>query len=208
MDYKKELVATARILEEKGFVTALEGNISLIDRKNNRLYMTPHGQRKLTMTEEMVAVMDLSTDQQIEGSHTVSSEYIMHKIALTARPDCTAVIHSHCKYLTAYAFLNQPIDMKNTNSIAVIGGVLPCIPFGLSGTPEIANGLAEELMKTNMCLLGSHGVICIERDLLSCSGLLEMVEKTVETYVLACSMGEPKEIPADKAELMRKHHNY
>ncbi len=204
MDYKKELVATARILEEKGFVTALEGNISVLDRENGKLYITATGQRKLTMTEEMVAVMDINTDEQLEGSCKVSSEYLLHKIALMSRPDCTAAIHSHCLYLTAYAFLNKPIDMKNTNNIAVLADKIPCLPYGIPGTPDIATGLSEVLQKTNMCLLGNHGVVCIEKNLLSCSGLLEMVEKTVQTYELAKTLGEPVPIPEEKIAIIKQ----
>jgi len=94
--------------------------------------------------------------------------------------------------------------MQNTNNIAVLAGSIPCIPYGLPGTAEIAAGLAEELQKTNMCLLGNHGVICIDKDLLRCSGLLEMVEKTVQTYELACSLGTPVAIPDDKIALIKQ----
>ena len=208
MDYKKELLATARIMEDKGFLTALEGNISVLDRETGRLYISPTGQRKQTMTEDMVAVMDINTDEQIEGTWKVSTEYLLHKVALLSRPDCNAAIHSHCLYLTAYAFLNKPINMKNTNNIAVLAGTIPCIPYGIPGTLDITNGLAEELQKTNMCLLGNHGVICIDKSLLTCSGLLEMVEKTVQTYELACSLGTPVAIPEEKIELIKQAHNY
>ena len=41
MDYREELAFFSQLLEQKGFVNALEGNISLCDRENGRIYITP-----------------------------------------------------------------------------------------------------------------------------------------------------------------------
>ena len=42
MDFAKELVLFSHILEQKGFVNGLEGNISLIDREKGRIYINDY----------------------------------------------------------------------------------------------------------------------------------------------------------------------
>ncbi len=200
MNFKKELIKTARILEEKGYLTALEGNLSIVDREAGLMYITPTGQRKSTLTENMVCVMDLETDKQIEGTHEPSSEYQLHKIALASRPDCTVALHSHCTYLTAYAWQNREIDMGRNNNVALMLGVIPCIPYGVPGTPDIAVGLPEKLQNNDICLLGNHGVINVGENLLRTSGMLEMVEEAVKTYMISLTFGTPTDIPREKGD--------
>lgn len=63
MNKQKELLTYACLLEEDGFLNALEGNISIIDRANQRTYITPSGKRKQFLTAEQVAVMDEHGEQ-------------------------------------------------------------------------------------------------------------------------------------------------
>ena len=41
LEIKKEVVFYAKLLDKKGLVNPLEGNISIYDRDNNKLYITP-----------------------------------------------------------------------------------------------------------------------------------------------------------------------
>ena len=43
---KSEIVFYAKLLDAKGLVNPLEGNISIIDRETGKLYITPSGTRK------------------------------------------------------------------------------------------------------------------------------------------------------------------
>lgn len=203
MHSKTKLVETARILEQKGFLSLKEGNIAILDREAGRAYVTPSSVRKLTMTEDMVATVDAQTGEQLEGSYKASSETLLLLAALRARMDCTAAIHSHCTYLTAYAFQGRPIDMQNTSNIALFGQI-PCIPYGIPGTEDIAKGLPEALQKHNLCLLSNHGVICVGPDMDECAGILELFEDTVKTYVISCSFGSPVSIPDAALQIMRE----
>ena len=54
---KKEIVLYAKLLDSKGLVNTLEGNISILDRETGELYITPSGTRKAFLDEDMVAVV-------------------------------------------------------------------------------------------------------------------------------------------------------
>ena len=104
-DYKNEVVTYAKILDEKGLVNTVEGNLSVLDRETGKLYVTPSGTRKRFLDADKIAVMQ--NGEQVEGSLPRSSEYLMHLEALNARPTCNAVAHVHSPYLTAYAYCGK-----------------------------------------------------------------------------------------------------
>ncbi len=191
-DIKKELVEYSKLMEEKGFVNALEGNISIYDRENKKLYITPSGKRKLFLKEDEVAVLDYDTEQQIDGICKASSEYRLHKAALDARKDCNAVIHCHCKYLTAYAMLGEDIKMDCCVTFAVfMKGAIKCIKYGKAGTYEIAKGIEDALKDRDVALLSNHGVVAIGKDISEAFKILEAMEETVEMYTIAKRLGTP-----------------
>ena len=45
-DIKKEVVLYSKIMDQKGLVNTLEGNLSILDREAGQLYITPSGTRK------------------------------------------------------------------------------------------------------------------------------------------------------------------
>ncbi|MBR3228051.1 MAG: class II aldolase/adducin family protein [Erysipelotrichaceae bacterium] len=189
MNYKAEICKIGKMMEEKGYLDYFEGNISILDRENNKLYITPTQTRKLTLTEEEVAVLDFETEEQLEGCKKASSEYRLHKAALLARPDCNAVVHCHSKFLTSYAVQNKDIVIKSNNLMQICGGVIPCIPWGKAGTTHIADGLAEKLQDKPAVLLGNHGVVVVAENLSKASALQESLEKATEIDWLAKANG-------------------
>ena len=58
MIIKENIVFYAKLLDKKGLVNPLEGNISVYDRDNNKLYITPSGTRKSLLTEKDIAVFE------------------------------------------------------------------------------------------------------------------------------------------------------
>lgn len=196
---RKKLAEMARMIEEKGFVNAWEGNISIADRENNRLYITPSATRKLTLTEEDIAVLDFETEEQLSGK-PASSEYRLHKAALLARKDCNAVIHSHTPYLTAFAFLDRTLKIDCSVSFLDIREV-PCLPFGMPGTTAIADGIGELLDGHDLITLANHGVLAVDPDIENCFACLECIENVVKGWTIARSFGETAKIPGYEAIL-------
>ena len=90
-ELKKEIVYYAKLLDEKGLVNTLEGNLSILDRETGKMYITPSGTRKRFLNEDKIAVV--KDAEQIEGTVKKSSEILLHEAALKARPDCNAAAH-------------------------------------------------------------------------------------------------------------------
>ena len=57
-ELKKEVLYYAKLMDEKGLVNTLEGNLSILDRKTGKMYITPSGTRKRFLNENKIAVVN------------------------------------------------------------------------------------------------------------------------------------------------------
>lgn len=201
---KEEIVYYAKLLDEKGLVNPLEGNISIYDRENNKLYITPTGIRKSFLTEEKIAV--LQNGVQIDGTLKRSSEYLLHEVALNNRLDCNAVVHTHAPYLTAFAYCNMDIKLRCSSTFALLFEDIPCLPFGQPGTPYIANGIDEAIKEHDLILLANHGCLSIGPTLEKAVSTLEAGEEVVKIYSFAQRIGKIHDINKEEWEKMCNTH--
>lgn len=183
MDYAKELAKFSAIAEQKGMVTSLEGNLSVIDRETGNIYITPSHRMKLLLTPEQICVVD-PQGVQIGGKGKRSSEFFLHEAAYKARPDVGAVFHCHVPYLTAYALAYQDFKTPEDAALHKIFGTIQCLPYGQFGTHAIHQGIEKALEGRPVALLGGHGVVCVGTDLEDVIGLLEAAENFAKT--VAC----------------------
>lgn len=184
MNYAAELAAYSRVLEQKGLLNGLEGNVSVIDRDAHVTYITPSGHVKLFLTEDNICAVN-DGGEQIAGDSRRSSEYFLHEAVYAARPDVGAVIHSHCPYLTAYALRYQDFIVPEDCSLFLLFQRFVCLPWGAPGTHEIHRGIDKALAGSPICLLGGHGVVCAAKDLQSATGILEAAETLAKTMFFA-----------------------
>ena len=56
-ELKKEVLYYAKLMDEKGMVNTLEGNLSILDRETGKMYITPSGTRKRFLNEDKIAVV-------------------------------------------------------------------------------------------------------------------------------------------------------
>lgn len=192
-EIKKQIVYYAKLMDEKGLVNTLEGNLSILDRETEELYITPSGIRKRQLNEDMIAV--LRDGEQIGGSAKRSSEYLLHEAALKARPDCCAAAHIHAPYMTAYAYFGKDIKLKCSTTFALKMGEIPCLPYGEPGTSSIAHGIEEVIKDHDLILLGNHGCIAVGNTLEDAVKIVEAAEEVLKIYHLTESIGKVKDIP-------------
>lgn len=203
-EIKKEIVLYSKILDEKGLVNSLEGNLSIMDRESSLLYITPSGTRKRFLDEDMVAVV--KGQEQVGGSVKKSSEYLLHEAALKARPDCSAVAHLHAPYLTAYAYCNKTVRIKCSTTFSLVFEEIPCLPYGEAGTVHIADGIEEAIKDHDLILLGNHGCVAVGKTLEDAVKIVEAAEEVLKIYQLTKQIGQVEDIPDDKLESLYENH--
>lgn len=203
-DMKRELVMYSHIMDQKGLVNTMEGNLSIYDRANDLLYITPSGTRKSLLREEKIAVMH--GDEQIDGTLRRSSEYLLHIAALKNRTDANAVAHLHAPYLTAYAYCGKSIELKCSTTFALLFEKIPCLPYGMPGTARIADGIEEAIAEHDLILLANHGCVAVGANLEFAVSLVEAAEEVLKIYSMARQVGEVANIDSEKLEELIEGH--
>ena len=204
-EIKKEIVFYAKLMDEKGLVNTLEGNLSILDRETGKLYITPSGTRKRFLKEDMIAVV--KDGEQIGGTAKKSSEFLLHEAALKARPDCNAVAHIHAPYLTAYAYCGKNISLKCSTTFALVyGEEIPCLPYGEAGTVHIADGIEDIIRHHDLILLGNHGVVSVGKTMEDAIKIIEAAEEVLKIYHITKEIGSVKNIPEDQWKSLVENH--
>lgn len=194
---RKQLVEYGEKLVNDGFTLGTGGNLSLFDRKNQTMAITPSGIGFFEIQPEDIVVM--KTDGTIvEGTRTPSSEWVMHRNFYERRTDIDCVIHAHTIYSTILAELRW--DLPATHyMIAVAGKDVKCAKYASYGTKELAENAFEGMQDRKAVLLANHGVLVGEHDMLGAYNVLEQVEYCASIYYRAKSIGEP--VVLDDAEM-------
>ena len=129
MTFQEEREAVCRVgrlLYDRGYVAANDGNIS-VKVAENRLLITPSGVSKGRMTPEMLLVTDMD-GTVIEGDRHPTSEGKMHLEVYRGRPDANAVVHAHPPVSTAFAVCRRGLETPYLSELVVGLGQVPCTP--------------------------------------------------------------------------------
>ena len=136
------------------------GNLSVFDRERGVMVITP-----TSVPYENIAPGDmvvLRTDGQVlEGNYRPSSEWRMHAAVYEAKPEVSALIHTHSPYATAFAVNNREIPVILIEMVAFLGGGVPLAGFATPGTRNVGDQAVKALGDRGGCLLAHHGVLAV-----------------------------------------------
>jgi L-fuculose-phosphate aldolase len=153
---RPEVLAAAREMHRLGLVVGTAGNISA--RAGDVVYITPKALAYAEMSEGDVVKLALD-GELLGGGREPSSEYRVHLAIYAARPDVTAVVHTHSVHATAWSFLDEDLDPGTKEFALVAGGPVRTAPQAPPGTDEIARVAVEALEGRRAALLSRHGVL-------------------------------------------------
>ena len=122
------LIEYGKKLVKAGLTKGTGGNLSIFDRKNGHVAITPSGIDFFEIQPEDIVIIDVDGNV-IEGNRVPSSEWAMHVMPYKYRDDIDAVIHAHTMYATVMACLRAHELLWKLYSLSV-GGV--------SGIPSVA----------------------------------------------------------------------
>ena len=92
-ELRQEIVEVGRLVYQKGWVAANDGNISVrLDAEN--LLCTPTGVSKGLMHPDDLIVVDMK-GSKVRGKKLGTSEIAMHLTVYGLRPDIQSVVHAH-----------------------------------------------------------------------------------------------------------------
>jgi len=148
-------VATLRRMAEGGLVRGTEGNVSA--RADELVAISPSGLEYETLRPEDVCLVS-AEGRLLEGPKP-SVELPMHLAVLLARPDVSAIVHTHSPRATA----------RPPAPVAV----------GVSGTVELGAAVLDAAAGGNAVVIRDHGPVCFGADLAEALARAFALEATV-----------------------------
>lgn len=181
MDVRQTICAVGKLLYDRGYVAANDGNLS-VRTGENELWMTPSGVSKGRMTPELLVKLDLE-GRVLEGERYPSSEARLHLAVYRRRRDVGAVVHAHPPVSTAFAACRRGLDIPYLAELVVgLGGAVPVAPYAALGTDEVPRSIEPYVEEYDAVLLANHGAAAWGRDLWTAFDRLETVEHTAKIY--------------------------
>ena len=203
MTFQEEREAVCRVgrlLYDRGYVAANDGNIS-VKVADNRLLITPSGVSKGRMTPEMLLLTDMD-GTVLEGDRHPSSEGKMHLEVYRGRPDVNAVVHAHPPVSTAFAVCRRGLETPYLSELVAGLGQVPCTAsFAMLSTEEVPESVRPYLADHNALLLANHGALAWGGDLWEAFDRLETVEHTAKIVLNAQLLGGG--VPLTEEEVAR-----
>ena len=159
-DVRRCVLNACLTLADQGFLPGTGGNIAM--RVGDSAFaVTPSAADYYTMTPEDICILDLATLRPIDSRRKPSVESGLHARMLRFRPDFLASIHTHQPIASAVTLINQSIEVTDRSERAMLGPIVPMVPYGPSGTWFLARAFAKGLRRdSNAYFLRNHGIVC------------------------------------------------
>ena len=199
---KRQIVETARLLVEKGYLIATGGNLSVRIARQNAFAITPSNFDYMKMKVADVCVLDFEL-KVLEGARKPSVESAMHSAIYQTRADVLAVVHTHQVYASTLGLINTSIPALFDEQVRFLGRGVEIIPYAPSGTGFLKNTIVKHIKNhNNAYLMQNHGVLCLGHDAGRAAHNVEILEKCALAYLLSlCTERKTTKIPLAVREI-------
>jgi len=207
LDLKQQL-ADALSMMERAEVIDFNGHMSC------RLPLTDHilinSGRSVRSDLGAADIIEIDMDGTPVG-HEVAPpmEFHLHTAIYRARPDISAVAHTHPLWSTIFTSAGQAVEPV-TMQAAVMGPVQSFAKTASINQPALAEELAQALGPHRVVTLRSHGAVTVGADIVEAFVLAIYLEETARRQYLARAIGKPyvlneSEVETIGANLRRPH---
>ena len=205
IELRRDIVRIGRLLHEKGFIAANDGNISV--RLNDfTVLATPTCMSKGMLTEEDLVTVDMR-GKKLSGFREVSSEIAMHLMIYRVRPDVSAVVHAHPPTATGFAAAGRALDEALVSEIVISLGTVPLAEYATPGTVDLCDNIEPHVEDHDAVLMANHGVVTYADDLLTAYMNMETVEHFAKISLVAHQLGTKCALSEDRVQSLRKIRN-
>ena len=181
VDYSKQML-------KSGLVVGTGGNISIYNRKENLLAITPGSRDYSTLEPEDIIIIDLD-GKIVDGKGNPSSELALHTIFYKNREDISSVVHTHSFYATSLSCMDKGVPAIHY-LIASAGGDVRCAPYATFGTAELAEKALFGMQERRCVLLARHGLVSGARSLEKAYTIASQIEYIAGLYLTCLSAGQ------------------
>jgi L-fuculose-phosphate aldolase len=191
--YRQDILDVGKLIYQKGWVAANDGNIS-VRLDDRRILCTCTGVSKGMMTPADIILCDLE-GKRLEGARERSTEIAMHLTIYRVRPDVSAVVHAHPPVATGFAVAGRPLNLALLPEVVVRLGCVPLAEYGTPGTPALTDGMLPYIPEYDAILLANHGSVSYGEDVYQAFFKMETVEHLAWVTLVAELLGGPRVLP-------------
>jgi L-fuculose-phosphate aldolase len=205
--FREQIVRYGRMLHERGFVAAMDGNLS-VRLTQNRILVTPTCLSKGAMRPADMVVVDCD-GRHITGRRHVTSEIGMHLLIYSRRPDVQAIVHAHPPTATGFAAAGIPLTEPLVCEVVMGLGGIPLARYGTPGTSELAQTLEPYVANYDAILMSNHGVVSYGDTLEHAYMKMETVEHFAQIALVTHLLGRQQplqEVDVEKLILARSKY--
>ncbi len=195
---RNKIVEYGLKLTEKNLVKLTGGNLSIYNRKEDLIAISPSGIRYEDIKTEDVVIID-PIGEIVEGKKKPSTEYRIHTRIYKNIKEVNAVVHTHPTYSTTISCMKQEIPPIHY-LVAYAGQKVPCAKYASFGTKKLAKNTIKALgKKYKAVLLANHGLVTIGEDIKEALTITEVIEYVAELYYRTKACNNPK--PLNKKQI-------
>jgi len=200
-DAEEMLAHTIRRLYNRGLVSGVGGNASVILPNRKEIIITPSGYFKGGV--EKGDVLRVSIEGKVLQKGRPSSDLPTHLAVYRARHDVDAVVHGHPPI--AVAMITSGIDIPAmTPEHSVLIKSIRVIDFAPPGA-ECAKAISEVLdEETDVIGVKNHGFFALGKDLHDAASKIEVLEETAKIYAAMRQFGRISYLSNNEIERIRK----
>lgn len=192
-ELRQDIVDIGRLVYQKGWVAANDGNLS-IRLDTDRVLCTPTGVSKGMMHADDLIICDMQGNK-LEGRKERTSEIAMHMTIYGLRPDVRSVVHAHPPVATGFAAAGRALNLALLPEVVIGLGCVPLAEYGLPGTPELTEPMLPYIPKYDAILMGNHGAVCYGEDVYRAFFRMETLEHFARITLVAELLGGPRVLP-------------
>ena len=196
--HREEIVRYGRMLHDRGFVAAMDGNLS-VRLNGDRILVTPTCVSKGAMRPADMVIVDLD-GKRLSGRRNVTSELGMHLLIYRMRPDVQAVVHAHPPTATGFAAAGMALTEPLVCEVVMGLGCIPLARYGTPGTSELAQTLEPYVEQYDAILMSNHGVVAYGDTLEHSYMKMETVEHFAQIALVTHLLGRQQPLKQPDVE--------
>jgi L-fuculose-phosphate aldolase len=187
MTEAEQICHFGRIIYERGFAAANDGNISMRLPQGGFL-CTATMQSKGWLQPDDLCVVDENGDQ-ISGKRKRSSEIMLHLEVYRHRPDVNAVVHCHPPHATAFAIAREPIPQCILPEVEIFLGEVPTARYETPGSRAFSESIIPFVKESNVMVLANHGTLSFGRSMELAWWFTDILDAYCRALILAKQLG-------------------
>lgn len=199
---RQEIVRVGRLMYDKGFICASDGNISA-RLGRGRLLITPSGLHKGFLEPEQILIVNERGERA--GPTTAANRHLkptselpMHLEVYRQRPDVNAVLHAHPPITIALSIAGVSMEQCLLPEAIIFLGLVPTAEYAMPASEENVRAIERLIGHHDALVLQRHGSLTVGQDPMNAFMRLETLEQNARILFMLAQLGVHSPMPPEE----------